>query len=358
MLDEKNLDAALDPSDSGAIIERSLRRGAEIAEGLRRSPARLDLTIRHTWPPNFRPPEAGRLACILPWEHRAVPRAWVGEIERWVDELWVPSQFVAQAFISGGVNSNRVHVIPNGFAADVFHPLVAPWRPLGCRACVFLFVGGTIRRKGVDLLLQAYADAFSPDDDVTLIFKETGASSFYQHNNLLPQIQKLALASNAPHVIVLKEEMDDPTLASLYRGCDAFVLPYRGEGFGMPLMEAMACGKPVVTTAAGPAMEFCSAEFAYLIPATEVAVPDPPPPFGEFTSEWTWFEPDLVELAATLRAIYEDREEAARRGHIAAERIAQTHTWPHIIGLYLDRVAHLTGMSRSITTEQFATAQK
>ena len=51
-------------------------------------------------------------------------------------------------------------------------------------------------------------------------------------------------------------------------------------------------------------------------------MPDPPPPFGEFTSERTWFEPDLVEPAA-LRAIYENREEAARRGNIAAEPIAQ-----------------------------------
>jgi glycosyltransferase involved in cell wall biosynthesis len=358
LLAESSLDAALEPSDSAAINARSLAGGEQIAEGLLRNPSRLDLSIRHSWPPNFRPPEAGRLACIVPWEHHAVPRAWVSEIERSVDELWVPSQFVAQAFVSGGVDSGCVHVIPNGFATDVFNPKVAPWRPTGCRSCVFLFVGGTIRRKGVDLLMQAYADAFSADDDVTLIFKDSGASSFYLHNNLLLQIQKVARTTTGPSVIVLKDDMDDPTLASLYRGCDAFVLPYRGEGFGMPLMEAMACGKPVVTTAAGPALEFCSQEFAYLIPAAEVSVPDPPPPIGEFTSEWTWFEPDLVELAAALRAIYENREEAARRGSIAAERIAQTHAWPQVTQLYLDRVAHLTGLPAKMATQEFVAAEK
>ena len=65
--------------------------------------------------------------------------------------------------------------------------------------CMFLFVGGTIRRKGADVLLQAYAEAFSDDDDVTLVFKETGASSFYRHNNLLPKVQRMARRPGAPH---------------------------------------------------------------------------------------------------------------------------------------------------------------
>jgi len=162
-----------------------------------------------------------------------VPRAWVREIERSTDELWVPSRFVANAFAAGGVDPCRVHVIPNGFDPDVFHPNVPAARPAGCRGCMFLFVGGTIRRKGADLLLQAYADAFS-DDDVTLVFKDTGAASFYRHNNLLPQVQRMAARPGAAPIVVLSEEMDDRALASIYRGCDALVLPYRGEGFGMP----------------------------------------------------------------------------------------------------------------------------
>ena len=341
-LDSRSFDAALEPSEPGSGAARLLPERARIIEGLNRRPARLDLTIRHFWPPDFRPPEAGRLASMLPWEHRAVPSAWVWEIERWVDELWVPSRFVAEACVESGVNPDRVQIIPHGFAPDVFHPEVKPWRPPGCRGCAFLFVGGTIRRKGIDLLLQAYADTFSADDDVTLVLKDTGGSSFYQHNNLLPEIRNLRRNSRAPHIFLLTEELNDAKLASLYRGCDALALPYRGEGFGMPLVEAMACSTPVITTNAGPAPEFCPAGASYLIPVKETPVADPPPPFGAFSREWTWFEPDLVELGNALREIYENRGEATRRGALAGQLILQTHAWPRIMPLYLDRITRLT----------------
>jgi glycosyltransferase involved in cell wall biosynthesis len=214
-------------------------------------------------------------------------------------------------------------------------------------------VGGAILRKGVDLLLQAYTEAFSEDDDVTLIFKDTGAASFYRHNSLLPRVQKAARRGGAP-IVALTEEMDDRALASLYRGCDALVLPYRGEGFGMPLLEAMACGRPVVTTAAGPALEFCPPEDSYLLPAIEVPVTEPPPPLGEFSGEWTWFEPSLCDLSEALRNIYEQRHLAAQRGQRAAARVARTHTWPRITERYIERIAQLTTVPAAHPLPAFA----
>jgi glycosyltransferase involved in cell wall biosynthesis len=342
LLDSKCCEAALEPSEPGTRSGRLLPDRERIVEGLRRVLPRVDLTIRHFWPPDFRRARTGALTCIVPWEHRAVPRAWVREIERSVDELWAPSEFVARAFIEAGVCSDRVQVLPYGFHPAIFNCEVKPWRPPGCRGCVFLYVGGTIRRKGTDLLLQAYADAFSPNDDVTLVIKDTGSTAFYQHSNLLSQIRSMMRRTNTPHLVLLTQEIDDAKLASLYRGCDAFVFPSRGEGFGMPLVEAMACGKPVVTTHAGPAREFCRREASYLIRATETRVPDIPPSFGEFSGEWTWFEPDLAELASAMRSVYENREEAAERGARAARQIAQTHAWANVLPKYLERIAQLT----------------
>jgi glycosyltransferase involved in cell wall biosynthesis len=120
---------------------------------------------------------------------------------------------------------------------------------------VFLFVGGAIRRKGVDVLLEAFKTAFDTGEDVSLLLAVSGSGGAYAHNSLARQIQLAANDSRCPHVQMITDAIDDATLASLYRGCDALVLPYRGEGFGMPLLEAMVCGKPVITTARGPAQD-------------------------------------------------------------------------------------------------------
>ena len=154
----------------------------------------------------------------------------------------------------------------------------------------------------------------------------------------MQQIQDAANDPHSPHIQPLLDSLDDATLAALYRGCDAFVLPYRGEGFGMPLLEAMACGKPAITTAQGPSQDFCSEKTAYLIPAREEEVPDDPPPLGELVGNFTWFEPDFGELVRTLRHVYEHREEATQRGRAAAKRVREEFVWSRIMPHYADRI--------------------
>jgi glycosyltransferase involved in cell wall biosynthesis len=232
-------------------------------------------------------------------------------------------------------------VIPNAIDAEIFRPDGPATRPPNSRNFVFLFVGGCIRRKGIDLLLQAYEDAFLPEEDVTLVIKDLGSRSFYSHNTRLGDVRQFAARRNAPHTIVLEAEMDDAALAALYRAADAFILPYRAEGFCMPLIEAMACGKPVITTGEGPAVEFCTDQEGYLIPAREVEVPEPPPPLGALTGPWTWFEPSARALAEAMRQAFEDPEQARARGQRARRAMELGFTWDRILPMYLERIERL-----------------
>jgi glycosyltransferase involved in cell wall biosynthesis len=336
-----DLEACIEPCCHPALLARMTPSGELFSKGLLRHPKQLDLTIRHHWPPDFQRPPRGKLAAIVPWEYGAVPRVWVREIEQNVDELWVPSNFVRDVFVRAGVRRERVRVIPNGIDPNVFSPEGTTSRPRGSRKFTFLFVGGAIRRKGIDVLLEAYKHAFDPGEEVTLVIS-TGSNRAYAHNSLNASLTEFMNDPRAPHLLFVAEQLDDASLASLYRGCDAFVLPYRGEGFGMPVAEAMACGKPVIVTKAGPAPEFCPPDCGYFIPATEVEVPEPPPSLGKFVGDWTWFEPDVAALASTMRGIYENRDEATRRGRNGAAAIRRTHTWDRIMPAYMERIAHLT----------------
>jgi glycosyltransferase involved in cell wall biosynthesis len=337
LLSSDEFEVRLEASSPAAQSPRLLPDGAKLTPAIRGRLHETNLTIRHQWPPNFRRPPTGKLAAILPWEYGGVPRMWIEQIQKNVDELWVPSNFVREVFVRNGVDAERVAVIPNGYDPKIFTTAGAPSRPQGSRDFVFLFVGGVIRRKGVDLLLHAFEAAFDPSENVTLVFLISGSSGAYQHNSLLPQIQAAATNPKHPPVLPILETVDDLVLASLYRGADALVLPYRGEGFGMPLVEAMACGKPVITTAEGPAKEFCDESNSYLVSATADMVLDPPPPLGPIAGSLTWFEPDFLELVTTLRHVFENREEVVAKGQAAAKSVRHL-TWQNATKQYADRI--------------------
>ena len=114
----------------------------------------------------------------------------------------------------------------------------------------------------------------------------------------------------------------------------------------MPLLEAMACGKPVITTAEGPSKDFCDNANSYLVPATSEPVPDQPPPLGPIAGAFTWFEPDFHQLVSTLRHIYENRAEAAAKGRAAARSVRHL-TWQNAANLYSTRILNLCNPGRS-----------
>jgi hypothetical protein len=85
----------------------------------------------------------------------------------------------------------------------------------------------------------------------------------------------------------------------------------------------------------------CSEQEGYLIPAQEVEVPEPAPPLGPLSGEWTWFEPSIAVLAQTMRHVYEHRDEAAARGRKAAAAMELGFTWKRILPMYLERIQGL-----------------
>ena len=97
-----------------------------------------------------------------------------------VDEVWAYSRSVRDCYLEAGVPPERVHVVPLGVDPELFRPGLEPLPLPPGPGIRFLFVGGTIFRKGIDLLLTAFARAFQPTDDVGLVIKDMGSQSFYR----------------------------------------------------------------------------------------------------------------------------------------------------------------------------------
>ena len=160
-----------------------------------------------------------------------------------------PSHFAKSEIVELlGVSEAKVRVIPNGVDHEKFHPALLPLTPndlatLGIRSPFIIYVGGFTRRKNVESLLQAWsmiAGRF-PDHSLILVGPRTAADALLERNP-------------APRVISLGH-LYHGMLAQLIKTSAALVYPSIYEGFGLPPLEGMALGVPVLAVRAGAVPE-------------------------------------------------------------------------------------------------------
>jgi glycosyltransferase involved in cell wall biosynthesis/Flp pilus assembly protein TadD len=288
----------------------------------------IAVTVQHRWPPRWVPPEQGLWVVIQPWEYGSLPKSWLLPLTTQVDAVWAYSSFIRSCYIQSGVPAQRVHVVPLGVDVEGLQRPQPPFPLQTRKRFKFLFVGGTIRRKGIDLLLRAYTETFSTGDDVCLVIKDMGVGSFYR-GQTAEQVIARYQKSGGPEIEYLAQELTAEQMAALYQSCDCLVHPYRGEGFGLPIAEAMACGKPVIVTGYGPALDFCNPDNAYLLPAQRVPFRDNRVGDIETVGRPWLVEPDVAWLRRWIAHVAAHPEEARLKGEAAAEHIRNYFTWDH-----------------------------
>lgn len=298
------------------------RAGPEVEVGEPDGP--VDVRIRQVWPPVWGHRGGERLVIIQPWEFGSIPLSWFAGV-RDADAIWVPSQYCKRGYLQAGVEASKVWVVPNGVDIKVPRHEVRQSRDV----TRLLFLGGTIMRKGVDVLIAALDKL----DDATLsrtqlTIKEVGADAFYQNQSLLAQ----SLAQHqrvSPHVSVETRYLDRADLLNLIAESDVLVHPYRSEGFGLGVLEAMAVGTPVIHTRGGATNEFCGANESLLIPATFAVGESPRVGDSILADRSYWYEPSVDELCRILKEVVDGDVDLLSLARAARER-ASTLGWRHV----------------------------
>jgi len=128
-----------------------------------------------------------------------------------------------------------------------------------------------------------------------------------------------------PRVLLVDGPLTHADVLSLVASCDAYVSLHRAEGLGLPPLEAMSLGRPVVATAWSGNLDYMTGDDSLLVPAAETFVRGTtihaydPARMGV----QTWGEPDLVVAVAHLRALADDPALRARLGEAAARAAAR-----------------------------------
>lgn len=174
------------------------------------------------------------------YEAPDMPREYVEPLNQ-ADAVIVPTKFCRDIFKRNGV-TRPIHLCPLGIDGDLFYPDPAKTPP--APPYRLLWLGAPDLRKGWDIFARGFMAAFShSDDDVRVTFK-TSAKHTEQFEELVPGVTFDC------------RRLPREELADLYRRHHIFVTTTRGEGYGLPPLEAMGTGSLVIAPVAGGLSDF------------------------------------------------------------------------------------------------------
>jgi glycosyltransferase involved in cell wall biosynthesis len=155
--------------------------------------------------------------------------------------LWIPSEWGRKIAIENGINSNQIAVVPEGVDSNTFHP----YGKLIQNKFRFLLIGKYETRKSMNESIDAFAQTYGNRPDIELVIK----SDFFKDPELKKiELEKKIVSTGVDNIKLIWGYQTLTQLSNLYRSCNVFLFPTKAEGWGLPLIEAAACGLPLITT--------------------------------------------------------------------------------------------------------------
>ncbi|MGM0582986.1 MAG: glycosyltransferase family 4 protein [Bacteroidota bacterium] len=250
---------------------------------------------------------------ISTWETDKIPDSWVPNINNYLHKQIVPSEYNKQVYQDCNIKI-PIEVVPHCLDMDFYtydpsHPMLPNLK--NNDTFVFLSVFQWTERKNPKALLKAYFTEFSKENDnVVLVLRVYGPNHSIQEQkrikNEILQIKNDLNIKETPNILFIGDMLTEKEMVNLYHECDCFVLPSRSEGFGLPYLEAMACGCPCIGTNYGAAPEIIDdGKTGFLIDSRETPV------YGmswinQYDGYQLWGDPDIMHLRYLMRLLYDN----------------------------------------------------
>jgi glycosyltransferase involved in cell wall biosynthesis len=273
------------------------------------------------------------------WELEWFPEEWQGSYQ-YFDEIWAASAFTQKSIARLSpvpVYWVSIPVCPPGAdAARSRASSVTRGRfgiPAGAFAFLFAFdFSSLMARKNPLAVVEAFRRAFPTRRDVVLVLKVV-------HWKSAPEFgEMLAACRGQPNIRFVRDVLSRDEMYGLMRLCDAYVGLHRSEGFGLPLAEAMALGKPVIATNYSSNVDFMNEANSFPVRYRLVTIEQD---YGPYRRGAVWADADVAHAAEQMRRVVDDPENTARVSAQARADMAR-HFSPHAVGQQM--LARLTAI--------------
>lgn len=252
------------------------------------------------------------------WETDKLPDDFARSIQEYCQEVWTGSQYNAEAIRKAGV-TKPIYIIPQAIDTAIKETDFKPYTTSAKGSYSFYSIFEWTARKNPEALLEAFWREFEHDRGVSLTIK-TYVDDFTPDKRIEIDAHiealkiRLGLARYAP-VYLFRNLMDRGQIYRFHRSFDCFVSAHTGEGWGLPQMESLLLGKPVISTGCGGIHEYLTdRQNARLIPYKHEQVLGNTRNQRWYSTDQNWARIDLHALRTAMREAYMDQKTASEMG--------------------------------------------
>lgn len=249
--------------------------------------------------------------CMTPFETATLRNSWV-EAARQLRLLCVHCDTSRQQFLAAGVWPEKVETVHHGYDPLIYRPDVRPLRR--DTRYTFLYVGHFNARKCVKMLIRQFCSTFRSSQPVKLLLCVQAMNNRVRVPEEVERI-KVDFPDHA-EVELFTQPFDhgipEDQMGALYRSADCLVYPSMGEGFGLPALEAKACGLEVITTRCSGMLDFLDDRSAHFIDVKEIREDGRCDSIDSEYRDLKFWIPDEESLSQQMLAVFE----GARRTEI------------------------------------------
>jgi glycosyltransferase involved in cell wall biosynthesis len=254
------------------------------------------------------------------WETDKLPPSFAAGAQM-MDEIWTGSLFNKLAIQKAGV-TKPIYIIPE--AIETQTPDFEPFKTVNASNFKFYSIFEWTERKNPTALIEAYWREFEHDQNVSLTLKTYIDNFTPEKRNAIrekfTQIKtRLNLSRYAP-IYLFTDLLNRDEIYRFHNSFDCYVSPHRGEGWGIPQMEAMLSGKAIISTNLGGVHEYIQG-VAMLIPAKMVPVANVDRNQIWYLPDQNWGEVDIDKFREAMRFMHDHPKTCKDMGKLARQLV-------------------------------------
>lgn len=284
------------------------------------------------------------------WETTRQPDQFFEKLKEF-DQIWVPSEWQRQCTIEQGISEDKIKVVPEGVDTETYRPknrVIS--RPVD-RPFRFILVGRWEYRKATREIIETFVSTFNEGQNVELLLMVDNPFSSDGLTSTEQRLEKFGISDKRIKVL---HHLEKEEYVETLKSADVFISCARGEGWNLPLIEAMACGIPSLYSNWGAQLQFAEnrgiavnvkGEFPAGVQNDESWDPNAP---GNFA------EPDFEDLSQKMKEVVENYVIYKKKALDDSDEIRELFTWKKSAETAKQFIDELVSTSVQKNSDKFA----